>query len=404
MRWRWPVAAGVAACIALGSVILVRKGEAVSDAVPAPAPAAPLAAPLVAPHRPVAASAEERAARRRQLVEQVRLTDHTYCSYLAHSRYPHDSRPAAHHPDQLYPNLPVRETSPMRVAGGEGDPGIALQTSQSRVYLAAGETVRFSLRAVDAGGRPLPLVVRRALAQGMTYGASRPAPRLALDFALDAGDDGSGAWSAQLAPAQTALAGFHGTIRLEVRYQAGGREGVVLFDVVYSPRLPAAWRGAPTERIGASALQFSLPLEVSLPGRYVVTGRIDDAAGRPFALATFNEVLGQGAQQVTLNVHGRLLHDGAPRLPLLLRDVEGYLLREDADPDRLLLPRLEGKVFASGARSLDGMPDAEWQGEERSRYLAEYARDRHAARARLSDFDPGARLPPPGCADGKPDQ
>lgn len=326
----------------------------------------------------------------------MHLTDHTYCSYLAHSRYPHDSRPAGQHPDQLYPNRAVFESNPMRVEDGDSAPRVALQTAQSRVYLAAGETVRFSLRAVDGGGQPLPLVVKRALAQGMTYGASRAAPRVTVPFT-----DEGGTWSAQLAPAQTALAGFHGTIRLEVRYQAGGREGFVLFDVHYSPQLPATWLGTPHEAIGNGALQFALPLEVRLPGRYVVTGRIDDAAGRPFALATFNHVLGQGAQQVLLNVHGKLLHDGAPRLPLTLRDVEGYLLRENADPDRLLLPRLEGTVFASDARSLDGVPDAEWQGEERSRYLAEYARDREAARALLSGLDPSAQLPPADCAEGR---
>ena len=110
-------------------------------------------------------------------------------------------------------------------------------------------------------------------------------------------------------------------------------------------------------------------------------------------------MLAQGAQQIRLNVHGKLLHDGAPRLPLSLRDVEGHLLRENADPDRLLLLRLEGKVFASATRSLEGIPDAEWHSEERSRYLAEYAKDRNAARARLSSFDPAAPLPPPGCAD-----
>jgi len=399
MRWRWPAAA-TAACIGLGVLLRVGEGETVPDA--ARAANAMLPAP---PRAPAAvASPIDRAARRRQLVDAVRLADHTYCSYLAHSRYPHDSRPAAQHPDQLYPNRAVRELNPMRVEGGDSDPAVQLQTSQSRVYLAAGEQAVFSLRAVDAGGQPLPLVVTRALAQGMTYGASRAAPRVALDFAPDFAEDGGGAWRARLAPGQTALAGFHGTIRLEVRYHAGGREGFVLFDVVYSPQLPATWGGAPRERIGETALRFALPLDVRLPGRYVVTGRIDDAAGRPFALATFNDVLGQGAQQVLLDVHGKLLHDGAPRLPLALRDVEGYLLRENADPDRLLLPRLEGTVFASGIRSLEGVPDAEWQGEERSRYLAEYAKDRTAARARLARFDPAAPLPPAGCVDAGADQ
>ncbi|TXG01299.1 hypothetical protein [Massilia arenae] len=386
-RWRWPAVAGVAACIGVGLIVLVREGEAVPEA-PQARPSAP---PIVAA-RPVTAPPEDRAARRRQLVEQVRLTDHTYCSYLAHSRYPHESRPAGHHPDQLYPNQPLFETNPMRAEDGDSHPEVQLQTAQSRVYLAAGEEARFTLRALDANGQPLPLVVTRALAQGMTYGLSRPAPRVAVPFA-----DEGGAWRGTLAPAQTALGGFHGTIRLEVSYQAGGREGVVLFDVIYSPQSPATWSGAPREAVDGGALQFALPLDVRLPGRYVVTGRVDDAAGRPFALATFNEVLGQGAQQVRLQVHGKLLHDGAPRLPLLLRDVEGYLLRENADPDRLLLPRLEGKVIASRTRSLAGVPDVEWQSEERSRYLAEYAKDRAAARARLTRFDPQATLPPAAC-------
>jgi len=392
MRWRWPVAAGVAACIGLGWIVLVGRSEAVPEVAQAP----PSAPPMVAA-RSVTPLPEDRATRRRQLVEQVRLTDHTYCSYLAHSRYPHESRPAGHHPDQLYPNQPVLETNPMRAGGGDSHPEVQLQTAQSRVYLAAGEQAGFSLRAVDAGGQPLALVVTRALAQGMTYGASRSAPQVAVPFA-----DAGGTWSAQLAPAQTALAGFHGTIRLEVRYQAGGREGFVLFDVIYSPQLPASWNGAPREAVGGDALQFSLPLEVRLPGRYVVSGRVDDAAGRPFALASFNEVLGQGAQQVLLKVHGKLLHDGAPRLPLTLRDVEGYLLRENLDPDRLLLPRLEGEVFASRTRSLNGVPDVEWQSEERSRYLAEYAKDRAAARARLARVDPQAALPPADCTMDRP--
>jgi len=390
MGWRWPAAAGVAACIALGLMALVGDGEALPEA----APAAPIA-PVVARAPPMPAALEERAARRRQLVEQVRLTDHTYCSYLAHARYPHDSRPAGHHPDQLYPNQALLETNPMRIENGDSDAAIQLQTSQSRVYLAAGEQAVFSLRAVDGSGQPLPLVVTRALAQGVTYGASRAAPRVAVPFTED-----DGAWSAPLAPAQTALAGFHGTIRLEVRYHAGGRAGFVLFDVLYSPLLPAVWRGGAREKVAGGALQFSLPLDVRLAGRYVVTGRIDDAGGRPFALATFNDLLGQGTQQVRLKVHGKLLHDGAPRLPLRLRDVDGYLLREDADPDRLLLPRLEGQVFASQTATPDGVPDTEWHSEERSRYLAEYAKDRKLARARLSGFDPHAPLPPDNCVGG----
>ena len=126
---------------------------------------------------------------RRQLLEQLRLTDHTYCSYLQNSRYPHESRPAGHNPDQLYPNRPLLDANPMRVEGGDSDPSVMLQTTQSRVYLAAGETATLSLRATDARGQALPLTVTRAVAQGMRYGGQRPAPRVTLDFA----DGGAGA-------------------------------------------------------------------------------------------------------------------------------------------------------------------------------------------------------------------
>lgn len=359
----------------------------------------PVVAPAVAPAPaglhflgplPAGVPPDARAQQRRVLAEQVRLNDHTYCSYLAHTRYPPTSRPAGHHPDQLYPNQPVREATPMRLQGGESDPGVLLQSAQSRVYLAAGESVWFSLRAVDAHGTAVPLVVTRAVAQGVPERAGR----VALVFAPD--DDG--AWHAELAPHAGALAGLHGTIRTEVRYSAAGRAGVVRFDVMVSPELPATWRGAAREAIGPDALEFTLPLEVRLAGRYLISGRIDDAHGRPFALASFNEVLGQGAQAVRLNVHGKLLHDGAPPLPLVLRDVEGYLLRENVDPDRLLLARREGHVLVSTLVSLAQVPATEWQAEERSRYLAEYAKDRLAVRARLSAADPAAVLPPVACA------
>jgi len=361
------------------------------------APARPPPSGLPAPQPvPVAAPAQERP-QRRQLIEQVRLTDHTYCSYLEQARYPYASRPAGQHPDQLYPNQPVCEANPMLTENGESEPAVRIETTQSRVYLAAGETVQLSLRAVDAQGAALPLVVTRALAQGMGGEGKRPAPRVTLAFS----SDDASAWRAGLAPQQGALAGFHGTIRTSVHYQAAGRAGVVLFDVLYSPELPATWGGEPRETLGPDALEFTVPLDVRLAGRYVVSGRIDDALGRPLALASFNDALGQGAQQVRLSVHGKLLHDADPPLPLVLRDVEGYLLRENVDPDRLLLARREGRVMTSRTLSLSGVPNLEWHSEERSRYLAEYAKDRLAARARLAAFDPGAALPPGECTQPK---
>ena len=344
---------------------------------------------------------DDRANRRRALVENVQLADHTYCSYRTSSQYPVGSRPMADNPDQNRPNDPVAAMNPMRLDGGGADTNVQLQTAQSRVYMASGESVAFSLRAVDAAGKTLPLVITRALAQGITYAGTRQTPQVSIPFA----DDGTGAdpvpndgaFAGVLAPAQTGLASFNGTVRTEVRYNVGGKSGVVQFDVVYTPELPGTWAGAPRETMENGSLVFHLPLEVRIPGRYIVNGRVDDARGHPVALLTFNDMLGPGPNDVRLTMFGKLLRDGAPALPLTLRDVDGYLLKENTDPDRALLPRLQGKVFASTTRSPNGFSDAEWQSEERSRYLTEFGKDLREAKSRLAAFDPAAPVPPSEC-------
>jgi hypothetical protein len=94
---------------------------------------------------------------------------------------------------------------------------------------------------------------------------------------------------------------------------------------------------------------------------------------------------------------GKLLRDEAPVAPLTLRDVDGYLLKENTDPDRALLPRLQGKVLTAAAYASKSYSDAEWQSEERSRYLTEYGKDVREARARLAAFDPTTPPPPSEC-------
>jgi hypothetical protein len=94
---------------------------------------------------------------------------------------------------------------------------------------------------------------------------------------------------------------------------------------------------------------------------------------------------------------GKLMRDQEAALPLTLRDVDGYLLKENTDPDRALLPRLEGKVLTSKNHPLKSFSDAEWQSEERTRYLTEFAKDLKLARSELQAFDPSQPLPPSEC-------
>lgn len=343
---------------------------------------------------PVTAVPVAQPARRQQVAQDLRLADHAYCSYRASTKYPFTSRPIAEQSDQAYPNAPVTDAHAMRLDGGDTDPGISIQTSQSRVWLAAGEDVALSLRAVDPGGAALPVVVTRAVAQGLTPDGKRAAPQVTLAFA----DGGAGAVVAVLAPGQTALASFAGAIRADVRYTVAGRNGKVLFDVLYSPEAPGKWTGQVRDAVEDGSLSFYLKADIRQAGHYVVSGRVDDAKGRPFALATFNDMLLSGPNEVKLTVFGKLLRDVEPAQPLTLRDVDGYLLKENADPDRALMPRLEGRAAVADTHPLKSFSDAEWQSEERGRYLARFGQDLARARAAFRELDPQAPFPPSACA------
>jgi hypothetical protein len=91
------------------------------------------------------------------------------------------------------------------------------------------------------------------------------------------------------------------------------------------------------------------------------------------------------------------VRDQAPSMPLTLRDVDAYLLKENADPDRALMPRIEGTAHVSKNYTLKGFSDAEWQGEERTRYLAEYGKDVSQARSALEQISLGSPMPPSEC-------
>jgi len=308
------------------------------------------------------------------------------------------------HSDHRHPGSNVNRptvVSPMRSGNGRSDPSVQIQTSQSRVFMASGEAVAFSLRAVGADGNSMPLVVTRAVAQGMTYKGGRPTAQITLAFNDEGkGADavgGDGAFAGILAPAQTGLAGFNGTIRSEIHYTVAGKAGFVLFDVIYTPELPALWSGQIREAVEEGSLVYYLKAEVRTAGRYVVSGRVDDAKGKPFALATFNDLLPAGTNEIKLRVFGKLMVDKEPALPLSLRDVDGYPLKEDVDPDRALMPRLEGKIFVGKTHPKKSFSDAEWQSEERNRHLEEFSKDVALAQGAIGKFDPSLPVPKSAC-------
>jgi hypothetical protein len=200
---------------------------------------------------------------------------------------------------------------------------------------------------------------------------------------------GDNVLSLRLQPATQGLAEIDGVIRVELALQSGEHSGYAYFDIIYSPEAPATWAGAVRESLEDGSLDLYLPVQVLKPGRYVASGRIDDASGRPFALVSFNDELGTGAQQIRLQVFGKLLRDGQPEFPLTLRDVDAFLLKPDAFPDRALMPRRAGVVWRTRSYPLSAFSDAEWTSDERNRYLAEYGKDVQEAEQQLAQLGSG---------------
>jgi hypothetical protein len=92
--------------------------------------------------------------------------------------------------------------------------------------------------------------------------------------------------------------------------------------------------------------------------------------------------------RIWLQLFGKLVVDHKPVFPLTLRDVDAFLLKENTNPDRALMPRLVGTVHTSKKYAPGGFSSAEWDSEERSRYLPEYGKDMDAAKAALNQVKP----------------
>ena len=337
--------------------------------------------------------------RRRELelwMKRLERAELTVARYRESTRFPPDSRPISEHPDQVYPGAFIESTRPLARLGGEPRPGsdTQLRVRQERVFLAGDESVRFSLAAQTGSGAPLPLRVTAAMAapppdDTAPPTALGPVPVGFNDEGLD-GDEVArdGALTARFQPARQGFARYRGPVRVEVGVRVGDEEGSLFFDIFYTPNPPAVFTGSIREALEGGSLALHVGVNVHAPGRYVVAGRVDDSEGKPFALVTFNDLLPAGPGEVRLTIFGKLVLEQRPAFPLKLRDVEAFLLLEDAHPDREMLPRLAGYVHTTRTYPPTAFSDAEWQSEERERYLAELGRDVNEARGEVEARQP----------------
>jgi hypothetical protein len=197
--WGWERPAGEQAPGGLASAGVPRPPAAL--AAPAPPASTPQGPPLSAE------GMRQREAQRQLAQQRFDQARQALVTYETHARYPHQSRPAREHPDQLQPFQPIAEEHPLRTPGGTPMDGVKLRTTQERVFTSGDESSRVTVSLVNAQNQALPLRFTRAVIQEVTE-PGRTAqtvgrPLVPTDEG-QAGDDvaGDGVYTATMAPSR----------------------------------------------------------------------------------------------------------------------------------------------------------------------------------------------------------
>lgn len=393
-RSRRGTALAVSAVVAVAAalVVLVQREQRRPSLVEpdlAPTPGRPTGVAAVTPPAPgpdagpaASAPTDERAQWQARLLHaETRLEN-----YKLWAKYPPGSRPASEQPDRMFPTAPVLRTLPL-ARRGVPNPHVRVRLQQDRLSLVGQESARLSLRCEDDQGALLPCTVVSARVEAVVRSGDSGSPPpgfTPIQFADDgrAGDEkaGDGTFTATVQPGRLGLRQRPGPLLVTCTLRLGSDEGEAMFDLFYTPEPPAVLTGKVREVVEQGSLSLYWGIEVRTAGRYVLAARVDDANGRPLALLEWNDTLEAGAHEVRLVLFGKLLRDLQPAMPLRVRDLDGFLLKEDADPDREYLPMLTGYHHTTSSYPLTTFSTDEWQSEQRDRNLQEYGRDVDEAR------------------------
>ncbi|CAM4015405.1 hypothetical protein G4177_05790 [Corallococcus sp. ZKHCc1 1396] len=341
-----------------------------------------------APPSLLSPEAREREARRELWQKRLERAKRSLEAYVAATRYPPESRPSREHPDQMELAEPERTRPLSPKAAQDGTSDVQLRLKQDKVFVVGDESVLFTVGCEDSRREPRPCEVLSAVAHEADHllgpGGVAGVPITFGDGGRD-GDAvaGDGIHTGRFQPSRQGFAMFSGTLRVDMRVRSGSLEDATFFDVLYTPAPPATFTRRVREVVEAGSLDLYLTVQVRKAGRYVVSARLDDEGGMPFASTSFNEELPVGVQEVRFNVFGKLIRDEAPTFPLTLRDVEGFLLKEAGDPDRELMVTLRGPVHTTRVYPSHQFSTAEWKSPERDRYTNELHKDVVEAQTQL---------------------
>lgn len=360
---------------------------------PESAPPAPPPRRIAMPNRAAPEEASETGLDARELAERrLARARNTLDGYLEATRYPPTSRPLSERPDlQEAHSVPTTTHPLVRADKKLADAKVTL--TQDRMFLVGDEAARLTVSCTTSEG-PATCEVLRAEARVSPAmpqaGTIPPAPILFHDDGRDGDPEaGDGAPSAIFAPAREGFGGYHGPIGVELSLRVDGEEGGARFEVLYTPAAPARFTGVVREALEDGSLCMYVQMSIDKPGRYVLRARVDDADGKGLAFLDFNEALGAGSQEAKMCLFGKLVRDQHARAPFTLRDVEGFLLKEDTYPDREIMPALVGNVHTTKNYDEGQFSTAEWESEEKKRHVDEFTKDVAQAEKALEEAENG---------------
>lgn len=339
-----------------------------SPGPPAPAPAAPARAPRSDPAAspppgpipldvwidPATLSPEALEARRRARLEQAQR------ARAAYEQHPPFSRPLRENEDLLVPEQIAATVRPLAPPTGPSGASstVTIRQTQDRVFLRPGTVAVVGLEAT-AGGQRVPVAVRSAV---LVRSSGSPPDAVGLGVPVAFADAGPGLAASFAVPADV-LGSYTGDLLLHVDAEAGGERGTLVYAFVYTGEPPAAFTGRARDRLERGSVVFEAGIDVRRAGRYRITGRVDDVAGRPLALATYDGELAQGALEVPLVLFGKIARDEGATAPFVLRDVEGFRLLDGVYPDRETMATWSGPYRSRAYRAEELSAEPWRQGE-----------------------------------------
>jgi hypothetical protein len=246
--------------------------------------------------------------------------------YLDANVYPPTSgRLTAEATDLLYPNQRYEKPRPL-----DEDGDVTFVFTADRYYYTGDEVALVWLEVLD-GEQPADVDIYQATARAEEDGRPGGAP---VDLGLLQSDGGR--WSTVLDLAQ-AFSDHHGTILLEVAFQAEGgeihSEAIRIFSTPVD-RVPAQLSGDFRDSVDDGSLLVELGVDVRESGFFRFDANLYDRNGEPVAFAMFKGDLEPGENWLPLEFFGKILRDQGAMGPYSIEQIRGYRYLEGQTPDR----------------------------------------------------------------------